>query len=99
MRKKAWFGILLVALVGCHGSSDESADSIGEALELDNGGYDFADEMAAFGDARFEDADLDAYAEIDDPMAAEATVLAMREAPDGVVHHVQLARIPHKHTT
>ncbi len=91
---RSWITTLSIAatlLGGCTAVPEEDAASIGEALELENGGLDLEDEAPLFGDVRFDEYSLaDVTPELVDPMDTATEVALMRERPDAVVVHAQI---------
>lgn len=91
-RWMGWLTMTTLALAGCYtsGPTDDTA-SIGEALELENGGLDMEDELPTFGDIRFDQFELgDVQPLLEDPMESAIEVALMAEAPDAVVVHAQI---------
>lgn len=84
---------------GCAAATeDDEVAQIGAALELENGGLDMEDELPAFGlEAELDELQvLTVDPALEEPMAADAEVRAMREGPDAAVFQVALdwGRIP-----
>ena len=80
----------LLAVGGCYASIDEDTASIGEALEEENGGLDMTDEAPAFAE-QAELAELELLSDdpaMQDELESDASVEAMRRAPDAVAYRV-----------
>lgn len=84
---------LALPAAACDPISDEDPEILAADVESDLGGLDMEDEAPEFGDpALFADEGLaDLETDIDDPIAAEAEVVAMREAPDAAAYDVVVA--------
>ena len=72
--------LLTVPTIACTDNAappaDDDLDSITEAIELENGGYDTSDEAPLFGDdALYAAADIEADAVVSDPMATDPVVV------------------------
>ncbi len=95
---------LAVAAAGActtEGDPIDDTDNIESQLELDDGGFDEADELPAFGmeDVFTEAGELDVDVTVTDELETDADVAAMMEAPDAAVYRVgivwgQLPRDP-----
>ncbi len=79
--------VLLAALpAACvtNSADPNDAEQVTSNLELDNGGFDTADEAPQFGEAAlYADAQIEADADVADDMAADPTLLAM-DRPDAL---------------
>jgi hypothetical protein len=61
---------------------DDSLDGVTSAIELENGGYDTADEAPEFGDdALFAAADIEADAAVADALASDAVIAQLQANP------------------
>lgn len=84
--------LVCTAASGCvaPGDEEETTDETGEvaeiadALELENGGLDFEDELPMFGEPELFADLMDVELDIDDAVQYDADVDAMQQAPDGM---------------
>jgi hypothetical protein len=78
--------LALAAIPGCYAPTEETAASIGAALEEENGGYSMDDEAPAFGDEgeMAENEMLAPDPELVDPMESDPAVADMSAAPDAI---------------
>jgi hypothetical protein len=84
--------LLTVPTVACTTDTtppDEDKDAIASSLELENGGFDTADEAPQFGDELlFTSADIEADAAVSDAMATDPTVVDLQSRTDIAAHNV-----------
>jgi hypothetical protein len=85
--------LLTVPTVACTNdattSPDDDADAVASSLELENGGFDTADEAPQFGEELlFTSADIEADAAVSDPMAVDPTVLDLQASTSVAAHNV-----------
>jgi hypothetical protein len=69
--------------------ADDDLDTVTESLELENGGFDTADESPQFGDeALYAAADLETDVAVSDPMAIDPSIAALEANASVVAHNV-----------
>src|SRR5262245_57002926 len=78
-------GLSALLVAGCTDEPDTGdTDTLGAALELENGGLTTADEAPSFGEPEaFDAAAVEGDRLANDELANDAAVVALRERPDG----------------
>ncbi len=82
---------LVLAIPACVGSDNsvESVDDVAAAIEQPNGGYTTDDEAAAFAaENLYASAAIESDVAVQDPMASDATIVAMNASRDVAAHNV-----------
>jgi hypothetical protein len=89
LRSSLSFALLLIPAAACtndSGGSDDDAATVASSLELENGGFDTADEAPQFGEETlFAAADIEADASVTDPFAVDPTVTQIEVSASAAV--------------